>query len=200
MRILLTSFSLAVAAFAVLGCGEEEAWEPRGAGSGAENGDAAERLPFRDDELEDTLLNSDGHQKAKIRELARRGVPELKSLVRKGEPVLRCAAILALGQIEDDERATRLLVRLCDGPDAEQAHWALIALAQSGACEAKALVQRFAGAGSPRRREAACIAVYELGDAALYPLLDRASADPHRGVRMVAETMGRRLILEGREP
>lgn len=140
-----------------------------------------------DDPLAKRLLDAAGNQKAKIRALAKRGVPHLAKLLASKDRITRIAALMALGEAKDDAKAAvRLLTARCKGKDWEDAYFALIALARRRASEANALIRRFAAHKEPRLREAACFAIAEFGARALHPQLDELLDDTSKRVQGAA--------------
>jgi len=138
-------------------------------------------------------LASPHTQKPTIREMAKKGVPYLKKLLRSRDRLIRNSAITALGLRKDDKEATRLLLGLCEGKDVEDARAALIAIADSRAPQARDLTVRFAASDQPRLRQAACIVIFEYGDESLYPLLDKLVEDSDSGVQRTARRMKERI-------
>jgi HEAT repeat protein len=152
----------------------------------------------KDSEEEETRqlkqdLARPGYQRWKIRQMAAKGLPYLRSLLAGDDRVLRISAINALGELPDNPEAVDLLVELCEGTDPEDAHWAVLSLAYLGAPEAKAIIPRFVRSPEARRREGAAIAIWVYGDSTLYPLLDLLGEDDDPRVRTVAQSMKRRL-------
>ncbi len=151
---------------------------------------SAERSARRD--LGGILRTSLGNRKERIAEVARRaGVEGLKPIALDPEESmkLRMTAIQALGTLRGDKDATRLLIELANGQDAEIAHWAIIALGTQRSAEAADLIRKFIKHPNPHLRAAACFAVYEYGDKALHPLLEEAASDPSDEVKRAAVLM-----------
>lgn len=138
-------------------------------------------------------LNDPATQIPTIREMAQEGISYLDAHLQSEDRVIHNSAILAYGERKGDAEATRRLVSLCRGADAEDAHWALIALASQAAEEAKGLIQDSARAEAPRLREAACIAIGRCRDESLRPLLDQLAEDPDSTVRGAARSVLRRM-------
>ena len=153
-------------------------------------------------DLKDQLLDSAGDQKAAIRALAEKGTPYLASLLKGEGRIVRTAAIMALALVrEEDKSAVELLVALCGGKDAEDASFALIALAQRRAPEAKEWMLRFAKSSDPRLRMAVPYAIGECRDRSVYPLLDKLAADDSDPqVQGVARKAKARLEKAGSQP
>jgi HEAT repeat protein len=149
-------------------------------------------------DLKRWLLSHQVSERAQIRILAERGVPYLRKLLKSEERIIRDSAILALGERKGDQEAVKLLVELCDADDADDAYWAIISLARQGVAEAKGLIQRLAQSGEARVREAAAIAIRQLGDESLYPLLDKLTEDKHPVVKRAAQAM--RRYIQGSAP
>jgi len=133
----------------------------------------------------------------RIAEFAKQeGLPGLKELLASDSSMARMVAITGLGMLKGDREATELLIKLASGEEPEDAHWAIIALANQGAPEAKELIQKLIRAENPRVRIGACLAIKEYGDASLHPLLDTAAQDSDPSVQRAAEK-AKLLIREG---
>lgn len=130
-----------------------------------------------EEKAEDILMKEHSSKEA-IGELAKRGTPRLAKLLESKSSRTRMPAITALGEIKGDPEATKLLVKATESEDDSDVYFALIALANQGAAEAKALIERFITHENPYFREAACHAIGVYGDKDLYPLLDKAMRDP----------------------
>ncbi len=156
MRALVTIVSIALILAFVGGCGCRKS---------------------REEKAEDILLKHSS-SKEEISELAKKGVSHLAKLLESKSSRTRMAAITALGEIKDNPEATRLLVKATESENDSDVYFALIALANQGAAEAKALIERFFTHENPYFREAACHAIGVYGDKDLYPLLDKAMRDP----------------------
>jgi len=130
-----------------------------------------------EENAEDILLKHSSSKEG-ISELAKKGVPHLAKLLESESSRTRMVAISALGEIKEDPEATKLLVKATESEHDSDAYFALIALANQGAAETKALIERFLTHENPYFREAACHAIGVYGDKDLYPLLDKAMRDP----------------------
>jgi HEAT repeat protein len=137
-----------------------------------------------------------GLQRQRIEELAKQGVPAVQPLLKSPRREVRLNAIGALGSMKGNAEATRLLLDLAKSSDEQDAYFALIGLARQQAAEAKGLIAGAFQSPNPRLREAACIAVAELGDKSLYPLVLKALNDPDPSVIMAAKGTMRRCKIE----
>ncbi|MBL7222825.1 MAG: HEAT repeat domain-containing protein [Candidatus Brocadiae bacterium] len=142
------------------------------------------------------VSNTSGIQRMKIEELAKKGVPAIQPLLKSKKMTVRLAAIGALGFLKKNPEATQLLVGVAKGDQDEEAYFAIIALARQRAGEAKAVIEEAMKSKVARRRQAACIAIAEYGDEALYPLIIKAAQDRDRGVAKTAQSTARRCKIE----
>jgi len=139
-------------------------------------------------------------EKERIRQWAtEKGVPGLEAILKDeaSSSADHIAAISGLGTLKDNKDATAALVRLARGADLEDAYWAIIALGVQGAPETGELLREFSKSPDARRREAACLGIYEYGDETLYPLIDEALRDDDRAVKAAAELSKRRIQDRG---
>jgi len=130
-----------------------------------------------EEKAEDILLKHSSSKEG-ISELAKKGVSRLAELLESESSRIRMVAISALGEIKDDPEATKLLVTMTESEHDSDVYFAIIALANQGAAETKALIERFFTHENPYFREAACHAIGVYGDKDLYPLLGKAMRDP----------------------
>jgi len=138
------------------------------------------------------LRTSLGNRKQRVAEVAKEsGVEGLKPIAFDPEESmnLRITAIQALGTLRGNKEATRVLIELANGQDAEIAHWAIIALGTQRSAEAAGLIRKFIKHPNPHLRAAACFAIYEYGDKALHPLLEEAASDTSDEVKRAATLM-----------
>jgi len=151
----------------------------------------------KDRNVEAVLRVPAGDNRQAIRKFVKEeGLEGLKRLLKSDSTRAHIAAITGLGELKDSDEATKLLLERANGKDTEEAYWALIALAHKGAPQARELIRKFFQSEEPRLREAACIAIKEYGDEALYPLLNTAAHDTDRVVQRVAARMSR-IIKDG---
>ncbi|MBM4035870.1 MAG: HEAT repeat domain-containing protein [Planctomycetes bacterium] len=169
-------------------------------------GCGGEKKPKNVQRAESVALEGAGGNKVGLKELVEEeGLAGLKRILAESDSSrARMVAITGLGMLKKDAEATELLVGLAEGEDSEEAHWAIVALADQGAPEARDLITKLLSSGDPRRREGACIAVKEYADQSLYPLLDKALNDPDGRVKAVAEQVKvlirvGQLVREGHE-
>jgi len=157
----------------------------------------------------DIALLPAGDNKRELRKFVEdEGFEGLKSVLDQADEnhlAARLTAIAGLGMLKDDPKATELLLQLVDGQDSESAHWAVIALGEQGAPEAKDAIAKMMKSDDPRRRVGACFAIRQYGDTSLYSLLDAASGDPAAEVRQAAAEAKRliqlgQVVTEGKTP
>ena len=130
--------------------------------------------------IDEILRTSLGNRKQRVAEVAKEsGVEGIKPIALDPEESMRrrMIAIQALGTLRGNKEATRVLIELANGQDAEIAHWAIIALGTQRSAEAAELIRKFIKHPNPHLRAAACFAIYEYGDKALHPLLEEAASD-----------------------
>ena len=140
-----------------------------------------------EDEAADVLRQNTAGSKGVAVEFAKKqGVEGLKPLLKSESANVRTAAIIALGTLKGDKEATKVLIELARGKDVEDAHNAIIAIASQGAPETREVITKAFESPDVRRREAACMAVYEYRDESLYPLLDAALDDEDEFIQVVA--------------
>lgn len=125
------------------------------------------------------------------------GFPGLKRILDESDSsTARMVAITGLGMLKDNAEATQLLIQIVNGEDPEESYWAIIAIADQGAPEAKELITKAIESDDARRREGACTAIMKYGDESLYPLLNAALNDPDSGVKGAARR-AKLFIREG---
>jgi HEAT repeat protein len=150
-----------------------------------------------EDEAADVLRqNTAGSKRVAVEFAKKQGVEGLKPLLKSESANVRTATIIALGTLKGDKEATRVLIELANGKDVEDAHNAIIAIASQGAPEAREVITKAFESPDVRRREAACMAVYEYGDESLHPLLDAALDDEDDFIKLVASRV-KELIRYG---
>ena len=152
--------------------------------------ESAEKATARKIDL--VLRTSLGNRKQRVAEVAKEsGVEGLKPIALDPEQSIRrrMIAILALGTLRGNKEATRVLIGLANGQDAEIAYWAIIALGTQRSAEAAGLIRKFIKHPNPHLRAAACFAIYEYGDKALHSLLEEAASDSSDEVKRAADLM-----------
>jgi len=140
-------------------------------------------------ELKGYLRTSLGNRKQKISEIAKEaGVQPLKEIALDPDESmrLRVAAIEALGTLRGEKEATKVLIQLANGQDAEMAYSAIIALGVQRAPESAEELKKFIKHPNPHLRAAACFGIYEYGDKALHPLVEEAANDQNDEVTRAA--------------
>lgn len=138
-----------------------------------------------EEQAEDVLRDQMGYKDG-VRKIAAKGFGHVKGLLESKSQMTRMTAIQALGLLKDNKEATDLLVELMKKNDYNESWAAILALGVQGSPEAKGIIKQAFESPNERFREAACAAIYEYGDATLYPLLDKAMDDPDLTVQSAA--------------
>ena len=145
-----------------------------------------------EEEASDILMDKGG-AKAEVVELAKKGLPHLKELLKSTSSTTRLAAIQAIGLLKNNQEATQILIDLTTSDDYNEPWAAVLALGVQGSPEAKEIIKQAMASPNARLREGACVAIYEYGDKELYPLLDKALRDKEMAVRNAAAIARERL-------
>lgn len=163
----------AILALALAGCGSKR-----------------EKQSRADKEVQELLSITMNENKPRLKAFAeKKGVAGLKELLKEDSARVRMVALTCLGLLKGNAEATATLVAAADGADSEDAYWAVVGLAAQGAPEAKEVIEKMIRSEDPRRRQGACVAIYEYGDSSLYPLLEATCDDPEPSVQAVARQL-----------
>lgn len=132
-----------------------------------------------EEEITDIILEKGARRPQVIALAKEKGVEGLAPHVKSENPRVRMVVITALGTFKDNEKATDILLDVLKrSEDTTDLYYAIIALAEQGAPQAKEIIEKHFKSDSARLREAAVLAIGKLGDKSLYPLVMEAMRDP----------------------
>jgi HEAT repeat protein len=140
-----------------------------------------------EEHVSDLILEKGARKPAVIAYAKEKGVEGLAPHVKSENARVRMVVISALGTFKNDEKATEILLDvLKNSQDTNDIYYAIIALAEQGAPQAKEIIEKHFKGDSPRLREAAVLGIGLLGDKSLYPLVIQAMQNPDLKVQHIA--------------